>query len=164
MATKINLEHQFTKSVAKVWAMYSDRAFFEQKYAATGCTNVEVLKHEVSDKGFSITVRYDAKSDAPMPDFAKKFMAERINVTQTDSWDAATKTGKIVTEIKGAPVKVTADMRLEASGKGCVNKMVWTLSSGIPLVGGKLESILGEDVKIKSARDQQASQKLLEGY
>ena len=164
MATKINLEHKFGKSVAKVWAMYSDRAFFEKKYAATGCTNVEVLDHKSSDKGFSITVRYDSKSDAPVPDFAKKFMAERVTVTQTDSWDAATKTGKIVTEIKGMPVKVTAEMKLEAAGKGAVNKMVWTLSSGIPLLGGKLEGILGEDVKIKSARDEQASQKLLEGY
>jgi len=164
MATKINLEHHFSKSVAKVWAMYSDRAFFEKKYAATGCINLEVLEHKVSDKGFSITVRYDAKSDAPVPDFAKKFMADRVNVTQTDTWDASTKTGKITTEIKGMPVKLTAEMKLEASGKGAVNKMVWTLSSGIPLVGGKLESIAAEDVKIKSARDEQASQKLLEGY
>jgi len=164
MATKINLEHHFSKSVANVWAMYSDRAFFEKKYAATGCINLEVLEHKVSDKGFSITVRYDAKSDAPVPDFAKKFMADRVNVTQTDTWDASTKTGKITTEIKGMPVKLTAEMKLEASGKGAVNKMVWTLSSGIPLVGGKLESIAAEDVKIKSARDEQASQKLLEGY
>ena len=164
MATKINLEHKFGKSVAKVWAMYADRAFFEKKYKATGCTNIEVLDYKTSDKGFSITVRYDAASDAPVPDFAKKFMSERVTVTQTDSWDAATKTGKIVTEIKGMPVKVTADMKLEAAGKGAVNKMLWTLSCGIPLLGGKLEGLLGEDVKIKSARDEQASQKLLEGY
>ncbi len=164
MATKISLEHKFKKSPAEVWKMYTDRAFFEKKYQATGCTNIEVLDCKSSDKGFSITVRYDAKSDAPMPDFAKKFMAERINVTQTDSWDKASMTGKIVTEIKGAPVKVTAEMKLEAAGKGAVNKMQWTLSSGIPLVGGKLESILGEDVKIKSARDELASQKLLESY
>ena len=164
MATKINLEHKFNKSVASVWAMYSDRAFFEKKYTATGCTNIEVLDYKTSDKGFSITVRYDAKSDAPVPDFAKKFMAERVTVTQTDSWDAATKTGKIVTEIKGMPVKVSAEMKLEAAGKGAVNKMLWTLASGIPLVGGKLEGILSEDVKIKSARDEQASQKLLADY
>ena len=164
MATKINLEHQFAKSVAKVWAMYSDRTFFEKKYAATGCTNIEVLDCKSSDKGFSITVRYDSKSDAPLPDFAKKFMAERITVTQTDAWDAATKTGRITTELKGVPMKLSAEMKLEAAGKGAVNKMVWTLASGIPLVGGKLESILAEDVKVKSARDEQASQKLLEGY
>lgn len=164
MATKINLEHKFGKSVDKVWAMYCDRAFFEKKYAATGCTNVEVLDYKTSDKGFSITVRYDSKSDAPLPDFAKKFMAERINVTQTDSWDAASKAGKITTELKGVPMKLSADMKLEAVGKGAATRMVWTLSCGIPLVGGKLESIIAEDVKIKSARDEQASQKLLEGY
>lgn len=164
MATKINLEHKFAKGVDKVWAMYGDRAFFEKKYKATGCTNIQVIDYKKTDKGFSITVKYDAKSDAPVPDFAKKFMGETVSVTQTDSWDAATKTGKITTEIKGAPVKVTADMKLEASGKGAVNKMLWTLSCGIPLVGGKLESILAEDVKVKSARDEAASQKLLEGY
>ena len=164
MATKINLEHQFKQSVDKVWTMYSDKAFFENKYKATGCTNIEVLDYKSSDAGFSITVRYDAKSDASVPDFAKKFMSERVSVTQTDSWTTATKTGKIVTEIKGMPVKVSADMKLEALGKGCVNKMLWTLSSGIPLVGGKLESVLSEDVKIKSKRDEQASQKLAEGY
>lgn len=164
MATKVNLEHKFSKSVAKVWAMYSDRAFFEKKYADTGCTNIEVLEHKSSDKGFSITVRYDSKSDAPIPDFAKKLLPERITVTQTDSWDASTKTGKIVTELKNVPMKLSAEMRLEADGKGAVNKMVWTLSSGIPLVGGKLESALAEDVKIKSARDEAASQNLLKGY
>lgn len=164
MATKINLEHKFAKSVAKVWAMYGDRAFFEQKYKETGGTNIEVLDYKTSDKGFSITVRYDAKSDAPVPDFAKKFMGERVSVTQTDSWDAATKTGKIITEIKGMPVKVTAEMKLEAAGKGAVNKMVWTFSSGIPLLGGKLEGIVAEDAKIKSARDALVSQKLLEAY
>lgn len=164
MATKINLEHKFAKGVDKVWAMYGDRAFFEKKYKATGCTNIQVLDYKKTEKGFSITVKYDAKSDAPVPDFAKKFMGETVSVTQTDAWDAATKTGKITTEIKGAPVKVTADMKLEASGKGAVNKMVWTLSCGIPLVGGKLESILAEDVKVKSKRDEAASQTLLEGY
>jgi len=164
MATKINLEHKFAKGVDKVWAMYGDRAFFEKKYKATGCTNIQVLDYKKTEKGFSITVKYDAKSDAPVPDFAKKFMGETVSVTQTDAWDAATKTGKITTEIKGAPVKVTADMKLEASGKGAVNRMVWTLSCGIPLVGGKLESILAEDVKVKSKRDEAASQTLLEGY
>lgn len=164
MATKINLEHRFSAGVAKVWAMYSDRAFFEKKYQATGCSNIEVLDYKSSEKGFSITVRYDSKSDAPLPDFAKKFMAERITVTQTDAWDAATKTGKITTELKGVPLKVSAEMKLEASGKGAVNKMVWTLSSGIPLVGGKLEGLLAEDVKVKSARDEAASQTLLAGY
>jgi len=164
MATKINLQHQFKKSVDQVWAMYADRAFFEKKYADTGATNVEVLDYKASDKGFSITVRYDSQSDAPIPDFAKKFIPSTISVTQTDSWDAATKTGKITTELKGMPIKVSAEMKLEAAGKGAVNKMVWTLSSSIPLMGGKLEGLLAEDVKIKSARDEAASQKLLENY
>jgi len=164
MSTKIDLEHKFSKGVANVWKMYSDRAFFERKYKESGYANIEVLDFQSSAKGFSITCRYDAGSDAPMPDFAKKFIGERISVTQTDTWDAATKTGKITTEIKGAPVKVTAEMKLEGDAKSATNKMRWTLSCGIPLVGGKLEALLGEDVKVKSARDQKVSSKILADY
>lgn len=164
MSTKIDLEHKFSKGVDSVWKMYSDRAFFERKYKDSGYANIEVLDFQSSAKGFSITCRYDAGSDAPMPDFAKKFIGERISVTQTDSWDAKTRTGKITTEIKGAPVKVTAEMKLEGDAKSAVNKMKWTLSCGIPLVGGKLESLLGEDIKTKSARDQKVSSKILADY
>ena len=99
-----------------------------------------------------------------MPDFVKKFIGERISVTQTDSWDAASKTGKITTEIKGAPVKVTAEMKLSGDAKSAVNKMKWTLACSIPLVGGKIEGFLAEDIKTKSARDQKASAKILADY
>lgn len=164
MSTKIDLEHRFAKGVANVWKMYSDRAFFERKYKDAGYSNIEVLDYQTSAKGFSITCRYDAGSDAPMPDFAKKFIGERITVVQTDAWDAASKTGKITTEIKGAPVKVTAEMRLEGDAKSAVNRMKWTLACGIPLVGGKLEALLAEDVKVKSQRDQKVSSKILADY
>lgn len=164
MSTKIDLEHKFSKGVASVWKMYSDRAYFERKYQDAGYNNIQVLDYQHSAKGFSITVHYEAGSDAPLPDFAKKFIGERISVTQTDSWDAASKTGKISTEIKGAPVKVTAEMKLEGDAKSAVNRMKWTLSCGIPLVGGKLEALLGEDVKVKSARDQIVSSKILADY
>jgi Protein of unknown function (DUF2505) len=156
MATKLSLEHRFSKGVDKVWAMYNDKDFFVKKYRENGFTNIEVLDYKKNDQGFSITVRYDAQSDAPLPEFAKKFMASTITVTQTDSWEFASKTGKIITEVKGMPMKVSADMKLEAAGKGAVNKMVWTLSAGIPLIGGKLEGLLAED--------QAASAKLLEAY
>ena len=161
---KLELEHKFPKSVAKVWAMYADRAFFERKLKNLGYTNISITNYSSSDKGFSITMRYDAKSDAKLPDFAKKFVGETSSVTETDTWDAATKTGKISVEIKGAPVKVNCEMRLEAAGKGSVNKLSWTLSCGIPLIGGKLERIIAEDVEAKSSKDNLASAKILEDY
>lgn len=164
MATRLNLEHRFNKGLEHVWAMYNDRDFFVKKYRENGFTDIEVLDYKKTDKGFSITVRYNAESDAPLPEFAKKFMASTITVTQTDSWEFASKKGRIVTEIKGMPMKVSAEMQLEAAGSGAVNKMVWTLSAGIPLIGGKLEALLAEDIKVKSAKDQAASAKLLEAY
>lgn len=164
MSTKFTMEHKFSKPVENVWKMYSDRTFFEKKYAELGYTNVQITDYSSSAKGFSITARYDAANDAPMPDFAKKFMSSTVSVTQTDNWDAASKTGNIKIDIKGVPAKVTAEMKLENVGKGSVNKMNWVISVGIPLIGGKLESVLAEDVKTKSPKDSAASEKLLKNY
>lgn len=164
MSTKLAVEHKFDKSADAVFAMYADRAFFERKYKELGYSNVEILDHKSSASGFSITARYDTNNDAPLPDFAKKFMAATVNITQTDTWDAATKTGKLSFDIKGVPVKVTADMKLVAQGKGSANQLAFVLSCGIPLLGGKLESVLATDIKAKAVKDEAASQKILKDY
>lgn len=161
---KLELEHKFAKTVAKVWAMYSDRAFFERKLKQLGYSNISITDYTTSAKGFSITMRYDAQSDAKLPDFVKKLIGDTSSITETDSWDAATKTGKISIDIKGAPIKVSAEMKLESAGKGSINKINWTLSSGIPLLGGKLERFLAEDVEVKSNKDNLVSAKILEDY
>lgn len=161
MSTKVSVEHKFNKSADQVFAMYATRAFFERKYKDLGYTNIEVLDYKTSASGFSITTRYDALSDAPVPDALKKFLPTTVSVTQTDRWETASKTGSLSIEIKNMPVKVAAVMRLVAEGKGSANKLDFTLSCGIPLLGGKLESVLADDIRRKAVKDEAASQAIL---
>jgi hypothetical protein len=104
------------------------------------------------------------KSEAGLPDFAKKFIGDSSVITQTDAWDLVKKTGRIEAEIKGAPVKVSAEMSLRDEGQGSANLLKWTVSCGIPLLGGKLEKIISEDIQAKSRNDLAVSRKLLAGY
>ena len=154
----------YDKPIDTVLQMYTDRSYFERKYRDSGAWDVEVLEHEKTDKRFRIKCRFSMKSDAPLPDFAKKFIGESVSVVQQDAWDLEKRTGRIDTEIKGAPVKVFTEMQLKSAGQGCANHLVWNVSCGIPLIGGKLEKVLAEDLQAKSRTDYQASLKILRDY
>lgn len=161
---QFNDKHSFDQPAEKVIKMFSDKAYFEKKYKALGYTGIEVLEHSADGGKFRIKVRYSAKSDAAIPDFAKKFLAPVNVVTQTDSWDVAKKTGRIEAEIRGVPVKVTSEMALKDEGGGCTNHMKWNISCGIPFIGGKLEDVVSGDIKAKSKTDLAQSRELLKGY
>lgn len=161
---KFDDKHTFDQPAATVLKMFSDRSYFERKYKEVGGWDIEVLECEKSATHFSITCRYTMKSNVPLPDFAKKFVPDTATVTQTDSWDLKKKTGRLEAEIKGAPVKVAADMTLKDEGKGAANHLKWNISCGIPLIGGKLEKLTAEDIQAKAAADLAVSRKILKDY
>lgn len=161
---KFDDKHSFDKPSDTVLKMFSDKAYFERKYKDLGFWNIEVIEHTKTDTKFKIKVRYSAKNDAPVPDFAKKFMADSNVVTQSDSWDLVKKTGKLEAEIKGVPVKVMANMALKDEGSGCANHLKWDLDCGIPFIGGKLEQVIAEDIKNKSKTDIAKTREILKGY
>lgn len=161
---KFDDKQVYNKPADTVIKMFSDKAYFENKYQKLGYSNIEVLEHVSDGNRFSITVRYSAKSNAPIPGFAKKFLGDTNVVTQTDSWDLSKKTGRLQAEIRGVPVKVTADMTLVDEGGGAVNRLKWNLSSSIPLIGGKLEGVVASDIQSKAKLDQATSSELLQGY
>ena len=113
---------------------------------------------------FSITCRYEAPSDAPIPGFAKKFMGQTNVVTQTDRWDTGTMTGELTAEIEGLPATVSAEMELVDDGDGSTNTLSWTIKCGIPLVGGKIEKLVAEDIRAKSGADVAKSSEILADY
>ncbi len=162
---KFEDKHAFSKPAASVLKMFSDRAYFEKKYGALkGVKDFEVLECETLGTRFRIKHRSMQKSDIQMPDFAKKFMAEYNTVTQQDSWDTATGVGRLDIEIKGVPMKITADMKVSGDAKSATNAFIWNVSCSIPLIGGKLERALADDIKAKSKADAALSNTLLKGY
>lgn len=161
---KFEEQLRFEQPAATVLRMYTDRSFFERKYKGAGAWDVEVLEHEKSERHFRIKCRFNMKSDAPLPDFARKFIGESISVVQQDAWDLQKLTGRIETEIRGAPVKISADMALRDEGEGSANELRWNVSCAIPLIGGKLEKVVAQDLQAKSGKDYEITRKILKDY
>lgn len=161
---KFEERHSFEQPAATVMKMYSDRAFFDRKYREVGALECELLDEQSAAGRFSVRYRLAMKSDAPLPEVARKFLGDAVKMIQQDAWDTAKRIGRIDIEIKGAPIKLFADMRLvDENGKG-VNVQSWTITCNIPLVGGRIEAAIAEDIKAKSKRDLAASRRIILDY
>lgn len=161
---KFEERHSFDAPAAAVMKMYSDRAFFDRKYQAIQAIECELLEERKSAAQFLVKYRLVMKSDAPLPDVAKKIMGDTVKMVQQDSWDLAKRTGRLEIDIKGAPLKIFADMKVTEEGGKAVNVQSWTVSCSIPLVGGKIEAAIAEDIKAKARRDLQASREIVRDY
>jgi len=165
MATKFDDLHRLNKPAASVLKMYSDRGYFEKKYAQlSGVKDFEILECETRGTTFRIKHRSQQKSDtSSLPEFARKFLAEYNTVVQQDTWDIAAGTGRLEIEIKGVPIKISADMKVTGS-PNATNAFNWVISCSIPLLGGKLEKFIVDDIRTKSSADAVLSNQLLAGY
>ncbi|WP_029918767.1 DUF2505 domain-containing protein [Nevskia soli] len=164
MSTQYEERQSFSQPKDKVLRMFCDRAYFERKYAASGGWDIKVLEHELSAKRFRIKCTYHRKPDAEVPGFAKKFIGESVQVTQEDVWDLETATGRLSIEIRNAPIRMSAEMRVVVEKGGCANVLQWTLNCPVPLLGGKLEQMLMSEMRNKAAADLEISRKLLADY
>ncbi|MGH8518991.1 MAG: DUF2505 domain-containing protein [Panacagrimonas sp.] len=161
---KFEERHSFDQPAATVMRMYADKAFFDRKYKDVGAIECELLDHQKTDARFSVKYRLVMKSDAPLPEVAKKILGDTVKMVQQDAWDLAKRTGRIDIEIKSAPLKISAEMKLVDEGGKGVNVQSWTITCGIPLIGGKIEAAIAEDIKAKSKKDLAVSRKIILDY
>lgn len=154
----------YTKGSDSVIKMFTDKDYFQRKYELQGAQNIELLEHKAQGDDFTVQFLRQVPAEVKVPGFAKKFVPDLMTVTQRDTWNAATKTGRLDIDLKGIPGSVVSDMRLEDTASGCDLVMDWTITCSVPLVGGKLEKVLWEDLRSKMASDTEAGEQLLVDY
>ena len=154
--------HGITSEV--VLRMFTDKSYFLNKYNKVGATDVEVLDCVQTESTFSITTSRHVAVEAPVPVFAKKLVPDRITVIQTDTWNLKSKPGTLDIQFKGVPVAITCAMSLRDQGSECIQDLNFTLKVNVPLIGGKLEQLLADDLRHKFAADAAAARELLADY
>jgi len=161
---KFTTRHELDADSDTVIKMFTDPDYFMHKYEAQGATDIAMVDQSSNGDTFSITVRRTEKVSIQVPSFAKKFVGETTVVTQTDTWNAATKSGNLNIELQGAPADINATMQLSDAGGKTINTIDWNIKVSVPLAGGKLEKLIGEDIQSKTASDDAISAKLLADY
>ena len=142
-----------------VFAMLADPAFREAGCAAAGVVSAEVAV-ERHGNGFSLTVEREDRTDH-LPAFARTFAGDTTRSIQREEWADAT-SGTLVIEAPGKPSEVTGTITLVPDGSQTREIIELELRIKVPLIGGKLEKLLAEQVTAGIEAEQQAGIAYLE--
>ncbi len=148
MSKTITHELTYDAPVEAVTAMLADPDFRKEVCAYQRCTRYDVT---VDAEGGTTKVRIDQwQPTQGMPSFAKKIVGDETNIVQEETWTGPTH-GDLTISIPGKPGSITGTTSLAGSGAGTVETISLTIKVTIPLVGGKLEGLIG-DLLVKALK------------
>ena len=158
-------EHRATLSapVATVYAVLVDRAFLDERLRLLGGKGAAVLEHSASggDVRFRLRQGLDAER---LPGAVRSILKGDLVVEREERWrpdgDGYGAAGRAT--ISGVPGEITNRTRL--AGNGSTEQVVTAeVKVGIPLIGGKLEGLIAEQVsKLLAAETEFAGKWLAE--
>ena len=140
MATTLRKELTYDARPEAVHAMLTDPAFREESLERQ-----HVLRGSAKAEGEKMTIE-QVQSAGSLPSFARKLVGDEIVILQQEWWTSATAADVHVT-IPGKPGDMKGTARLTESGSGTVETVDLTVKVAIPLVGGKLESLMADQVR-----------------
>lgn len=141
----------------RLLGIFTQPDFVLAKYAAQGASNIQPLAHTHDGDTFRVTVSRDVPVQVDVPGFARSLVPSTITLIQTDTWNTRTRRGSLDIEFKGMPVKLRCEMRLEDGPSGAHHTLDFDIRVSVPLVGGKLEKLLADDLQLKFKHDTEVS-------
>jgi hypothetical protein len=141
MATKLSHDLTYDAPLVAVGEMLMDPAFREEV-----CDAQRVLRRTVtvSQEGGGMKVVVDqVQSSEGIPGFARKFVGDEINLVQSEQWSDI-ETGTVEVVIPGKPGQMRGTIRLREAGGTTTETVQMEIKVSIPLVGGKIESLIGD--------------------
>jgi hypothetical protein len=139
----MRFEHtlRYDASPEEVFAMLGEARFREQVCEAQHVTECTA---EVDGVDHTMSVMVDQKRPSEgIPSFAKKFVGDTIHIRQREEWSSATD-ATLDVAIPGKPGHLKGTITLRPDGEGTVETVAGELKVGIPIVGGKIEVLIGE--------------------
>ncbi|RNL63073.1 DUF2505 domain-containing protein [Nocardioides marmoriginsengisoli] len=125
----------------QVYAMLADPEFRDQVCEFQRYPRREVT---ITPTGAGMDVKVDQYRPATeVPSFARKLVGEELNIVQTESWSSPTSAALHVT-IPGKPGDMKGTVTLTAADGGTTEVVQVTVKASIPLIGGKIESLIGD--------------------
>jgi hypothetical protein len=162
---RLQARHEYDADPGEVFAMLTDEAFLRAKLADRGDTAIEVLECGPGPDGVRIVTRRTVALD--VPGFARHFLRPANTVTQTDAWSDpdrdGSRTGTWQVAASGVPVTMTGRMELSGSRRHSVEDIDGTVSSPLPLVGGRLADFVGRSAADNLAAEHDFARRWLAG-
>lgn len=147
---QISVSMNFDLSVDAVVNLLANQQFlqFKADQSDTVLLAADIIKNE--DGALTSAVRRTMSSDL-IPQNLRSFVGNQLEVRQTEAWaekslSPGTRYGTFALEITGAPVRVSGNMTVMASGTGSVLTYTGDVVSAVPLFATTVETAVGQAI------------------
>ena len=140
---RLRHEHFYDDTPSAVFEMLADPAFREKVSAAQDVVSAKVAVDR-SGEGFVFTNDQVQRTDG-LPPFARKFAGDTTRAVAVEEWADET-TGSLRIEAPGKPSSIDGTIALVPTGSGTTQVYELEIKVKVPLIGGKLEGLLEEQV------------------
>ena len=152
MATRLTYDLTYDAPLTDVGMMLMDPAFRERVCDAQLAVRKNV---GVGPDGGGMKVVVDmVQATQGIPGFARKFVGDEIEMVQTERWSDL-ENAQIDVVIPGKPGHMTGTVTLREEGGTTTETVAMEIRVNIPLVGGKIESLIA-DLLRKALRAENA--------
>jgi hypothetical protein len=140
------MEHRarFATPAAAVHAAIVDPAFLVDRLDALGGANASVVERGSTDDGVTFRVRQGLAAEH-LPSAVRTLLKGDLVVDRTETWRDDL-TGTVRATIPGVPGEINGTMRLADTAGGSEWVTSLEVRVGIPIIGGKIEKSIGEQV------------------
>jgi hypothetical protein len=156
MSKRFSGEIRFAQPPDVVFAAQADPAYVTWKHEHMAAFDISA---EGGQEDGRTRISSTRKLPAKIPSAAKRFVGESITISETHTWGAAaadgSRRGEVVASFGGAPMAVKGTLELRPEGDGTVIRIVIDSSASVPLVGGKLEALVGEQFMLALHKEQE---------
>ncbi len=142
-AMKFRKELAYDADPADVFAMLSDPAFREKVARAQEVVSVDV-QLTPSSGGFSL-VNDQVQNTAGLPALAKKIAGDTTQAVITEEWSTPDG-GSISITAPGKPTKAEGTIKLTSGTTGTIEVVELDVKVKVPLIGGKLEQLMADNI------------------
>jgi uncharacterized protein DUF2505 len=141
VSTRVTYDLTYDAPPADVSEMLRDPAFRERV-----CDEIGAIRRTVTvgpDAGGTKVVIDSVQRAAGIPGFARKFVGDEIQMVQTERWPEADH-GTVEVVIPGKPGQMSGTVALREAGGTTTETVEMEIKVSIPLVGGKIESLIAD--------------------
>ncbi|GAB2824495.1 DUF2505 domain-containing protein [Lentzea nigeriaca] len=141
------IEHHTTSphSAEKVFGALVDETYLRDRLAAIGGNDAELVTFTTTDTRTS----YQLKQGVPaehLPSIAKSLLGGDLVIQRVENWAALA--GTVEVTINGVPGRLDGGFTITDNGSGSKLSLAGEVKVSIPLMGGKLEKLIAEQVVV----------------
>jgi len=157
---KFRKELAYDADPEDVFAMLADPGFREKVAHAQEVVSVDVTL-TASGRGFSL-VSDQVQDTKDLPAIAKKIAGDTTRAVITEEWSEPTR-GSISITAPGKPTKAEGTITLTPAGTGTTELVELEVKVKVPLIGGKLEQLMADNIDAGFDVEHQVGQAWLAG-